>query len=603
MMECRECRERLSDFLEDDFSSNEASLRADLRSHLETCAACRSELELLQAVRAELRSFAEVTAPSNLRSRVRAQLLQEKPAKTTTKATLGNAFGLPRLALSGGAVLAACCLLLLVRSSPFLNSLTPEEQNSASPTAADFQVPDRAFEETPEEKAHRQAKAKAPKKTSNTERLAKNSNPVARPADSNAALGQASSQVSSGATFSQPDPRNDSAPEAEQFALPLKNSAPTQGNEKQEKGSRELSKEAPVRPRVAKDNGSTTGKVAGQKSQAADSQPNPALTRSENQNAHNDTNVKVRTPQGAVDAAPFQGPLGIKPETTSPPIAAIPSGPQGPRGERGLAGPTGPQGLNTNNSFEAAQTKAKGPLVAEADTAKEAITTGSDAPGNSAARRVAKPSLPLENRAANSAAGTGQDTTSLAGSPAAPAAPLLADAGTAGVQSGNSVQAFAPGRLRASQPGAGHSALTITRAAPAALTTQKADYIIELGTTQVVNLSFVPDKDALFAQLRVTLPSGLRFGDETKAETKQKDALGAKLPEKPASRILWRGAAPKGTPIENAVEIKALAQGRHIAVLTLESLDGKPLQTKNVLFQLEEPNTPENPQAASGETK
>ena len=68
MIDCRDCRERLNDLLEDDFASNEASTRADLRAHVENCADCRAELEFLRAIRADLRSFGVVEAPADLRA-------------------------------------------------------------------------------------------------------------------------------------------------------------------------------------------------------------------------------------------------------------------------------------------------------------------------------------------------------------------------------------------------------------------------------------------------------------------------------------------------------------------------------------------------------
>jgi hypothetical protein len=131
---------------------------------------------------------------------------------------------------------------------------------------------------------------------------------------------------------------------------------------------------------------------------------------------------------------------------------------------------------------------------------------------------------------------------------------------------------------------------------------QQADYVFAPGTTQVINLSFVSEKDAPLAQLRVTLPPGLRFSDE--AEAKQKDQAATKVEEKPeTSRLLWRGAIQKGAPIENALELKAINEGRHTVLLTLESLDGKPLQIKSVLFQIQETQVPARTNAAPGETK
>jgi hypothetical protein len=68
---CNECRQRLSDALDE--AANPAAESA-LAQHLAGCDACRAELELLQAARAELRTFPVLAAPADLRARVRAQL-------------------------------------------------------------------------------------------------------------------------------------------------------------------------------------------------------------------------------------------------------------------------------------------------------------------------------------------------------------------------------------------------------------------------------------------------------------------------------------------------------------------------------------------------
>lgn len=166
--------------------------------------------------------------------------------------------------------------------------------------------------------------------------------------------------------------------------------------------------------------------------------------------------------------------------------------------------------------------------------------------------------------------------------------------------------------MRAPGQGPGRSALTILRPPPVNLATQKADYFASPGAIQVVNLSFVPEKDVALAQLRVILPSGLRFGDEVNTGDKPKEPSAARSRDKAeTARVLWRGAALKGVAIENAVEFKTVSQGRHAVLLTLETLDGKPLQTKAVLFQVEEVQTPEKPKVTpdkvtpgtAGETK
>ncbi len=168
MIDCRDCRERLNDLLEDDFASNEASTRADLRAHVENCADCRAELEFLRAIRADLRSFGVVEAPADLRAQVRSQLISEKPLTAKNKAPFFS-LQFPRLALSGGAVLAACCLLLIVRSAQFQGtfSMPSGEKREDQSAPSTFAVPDSAFGETPAEKTERlggENKAKSAKK-------------------------------------------------------------------------------------------------------------------------------------------------------------------------------------------------------------------------------------------------------------------------------------------------------------------------------------------------------------------------------------------------------------------------------------------------------
>ena len=163
MIDCRDCRERLNDLLEDDFASNEASTRADLRAHLENCADCRRELEFLRAIRADLRSFGASRSARRF-ARSCALAVTERKAADRQKQSAAFLVALPRLALSGGAVLAACCLLLIVRSAQFQGTFSlPREQNAAPPTAENFAVPDSAFKETPAEKTERLGGVNAPK--------------------------------------------------------------------------------------------------------------------------------------------------------------------------------------------------------------------------------------------------------------------------------------------------------------------------------------------------------------------------------------------------------------------------------------------------------
>lgn len=564
-MNCRDCRERLSDLLEDDFASNEAPLRAELRSHLETCVACKGEWELLRAVRDELRAFTEVSAPANLRSRVRAQLIQQKlpetPSKTAASAPLGSIFRLPRLALSGGAVLAACCLLLLVSSSPIQDSLFPNEPNSAPLTNDNFRVSDNAFQETAEEKKQREANEKAAKTKNQTK------NPTRR------APGLANS---SPAPTKQPtESPIETSPTVENPTRlkDFKNDGNSRANAKI-RGER--INEGLNSPRIAKDSAGET--KAGAKPEAKGTQPDAASAKVMNQNKGSEPPVNL-TPQGANDVALMARNAG--PGASALGMAPVPVGPQKPSGLQGPAGPQGPSGLNLNksDSLEPDKVKAKRPFIAEAPGTESVVPF------------TASPAIP------------------------SPAPSLMADAGTVartrGENSDQSLQSATPGvpgLMRGSERGPGRGALTSRHTAPVALAAAQVDYVFAPNTTQVVNLSLVPEQDAPLAQVRVTLPSGLRFADEIKAESKPKDESKRRTAVKPerqtdTSRILWRGPAPKGAAIENAVELKGVAQGRHTLVLTLESLDGKPLQVKNVLFQIQEPQASQTLKATPGESK
>ncbi len=70
-IECNECRQRLSDALDETADTTAPNALAE---HLAGCDSCRAELKLMQAARAELRALPILAAPADLRSRVRAQV-------------------------------------------------------------------------------------------------------------------------------------------------------------------------------------------------------------------------------------------------------------------------------------------------------------------------------------------------------------------------------------------------------------------------------------------------------------------------------------------------------------------------------------------------
>lgn len=86
-IDCNECRQRLGDALDE--TANTSAQKA-LTQHLADCDACRAELRLMQAARAELRDFPVLTAPDDLRSRVRAQLEAKPIAATPAVAALAE---------------------------------------------------------------------------------------------------------------------------------------------------------------------------------------------------------------------------------------------------------------------------------------------------------------------------------------------------------------------------------------------------------------------------------------------------------------------------------------------------------------------------------
>ncbi len=123
---------------------------------------------------------------------------------------------------------------------------------------------------------------------------------------------------------------------------------------------------------------------------------------------------------------------------------------------------------------------------------------------------------------------------------------------------------------------------------------QKADIKVALNTTQTFKLSLTPQQDFQFAQLRLTLPDGLQFVE----------AEGKDQPEKKAEnfRIIWRGAAQKNTLIESEIGLKATTNGFKNVMLTLESIDGQKLQTKDIVFQVQEPQPAAKPTTPPVET-
>ncbi len=496
MINCRDCRERLNDLLEDNFASNEAATRAELRAHLENCADCQRELAVLRAIRDDLRSFGVAETPTDLRAQVRTKLIGEKMPSLKAKAPL---FSLcqPRLALSGGALLAACCLLLVVRSSQYQISLSPppNDASTAPPTMRNFALHDRAFEATPkEDKASGGAgTAKQPKVSAKSPHFA-----VSPPAIDN--------PVHRG---KQPASR-DLVPRAKSHRIFEKSALPiiTKGDK-----SPLSSLPSPKFDAPAKGNNAS---VAQEKTMAADaSVPTPALK------TQGSANVEQR------------GPNESKPVRVGPPkFESVPGflyrhGTPAPiQGAQSDVGPTLSPGAET-----------KVPLLPSA-------TMGVDTAPN--------PNVLPPNIMSAKQRGGG-----FGGSEALSAPPSAAM---------RSVGPQGPQGLHG----------------PHIMMVRRADYNIAPNTTQTFTLSLVPKQAIELAQVRLTLPDGLQFADAAKDK-----------PE--TNRIIWRGAAQKDTPIENAVELKAFSNGLKEASLTLENMDGQKLQNKDIVFQVQEPRPTENP--------
>lgn len=184
---CEQCREWLSDLLEDedqaqpdsrwlqpaaDPSTNGAShapARAVLHAHLATCADCACDLNMLRHLRAEMRTLPQLSAPADLRARVRAQLrasLASAPllmppvmgAKTLKPGSAANGHYRPtpqyippqpgfmtslarffsqpaNMAWASGAALAVFGLVLFSREQPHL-VMPPTDLPTATPPTA-----------------------------------------------------------------------------------------------------------------------------------------------------------------------------------------------------------------------------------------------------------------------------------------------------------------------------------------------------------------------------------------------------------------------------------------------------------------------------------
>ena len=79
--------ERLSSYLDDELDGDEARLLAE---HLESCDACRAQLEGLRRVMGDLRSLEDTAPPAGLGLRIHQRLAREAPPYHDSRGVLGH---------------------------------------------------------------------------------------------------------------------------------------------------------------------------------------------------------------------------------------------------------------------------------------------------------------------------------------------------------------------------------------------------------------------------------------------------------------------------------------------------------------------------------
>lgn len=127
--------ERLSSFLDNELNHDEARRLAE---HLETCDACRAQLEGLRRVMGDLRSLEDTTPPTGLGLRIHQRLAREAPPYHDSRGVLGHRA--PRIlfqpaVLASLAVILALGVMMVMFTYVFLRG-TPEDFPGSEPAAS-----------------------------------------------------------------------------------------------------------------------------------------------------------------------------------------------------------------------------------------------------------------------------------------------------------------------------------------------------------------------------------------------------------------------------------------------------------------------------------
>jgi anti-sigma factor RsiW len=138
MIECKRDRESIAAYVD---GALETSARAELESHLETCAACR---ELVAAGRRLAEVFAalpEVTPPGDFEARFWARIARERDAAPLGYgARLREFFSMRRALALGSATAAALALLIALSRAPSTPTAKADPDVRIVTNAEDFEL-------------------------------------------------------------------------------------------------------------------------------------------------------------------------------------------------------------------------------------------------------------------------------------------------------------------------------------------------------------------------------------------------------------------------------------------------------------------------------
>ncbi len=594
MITCEQCRERLNDLLDETSLSPSDSALRDLRSHVAGCAPCTHDLTLLRAAQSELRAMPEVPAPAALRSRVLSALEAEKaPAKRGLGAAFAAFLQRPtRVAWAGGALATACFLMILAQAPEIQNSNT--QLNETKSRSAEFAAPSPEKQERPEGEAIRSSAGAAAKK------------PPGNSAPAAPKIAAARRDNSSAAPIApSPTPTPLSAPKD----LPKAKSVTTRTHNKAAKVIAKSAASTPALTRRVDDaNSLARGPLMPENAPSiSDSEPRAAGQPSKPDFQPRNLPSSLEAPKRTRHVEGIQpGALGMRgangPETNAPVSPNVPSpSPRVPfnnrmakmnRAENGafaenIAPPSAavkiapqdgaasslamPRVKNSGNSAESSATLSA-PLSASADNMQVGAAGAAGAAGATARPQtspkpaphgLAQPNTALNNDSVASTNGT-ESANARGGSQSGPASSYMMRTSPA-----------LPGE--ATDSGGGFGARGAKGDAPAMaakLADERKDdekpkerRVLPLNTARDVTFSFSPARDWSAAQVRLVLPSSIRFADAKK------------------SSVLWRGAARRGQNISVTASLLAREVGTWQIRLILEQSAGGtalPVQTQIV---------------------